>query len=241
MSIEPLYRTSPRILLIDGGSSTTRCLTRLLQSRGYVCDNCDIVAEGLDFSRLSEYQLVVLDLLSPAIDARDVLRRLRKSGLKPPILTLVGTDDPADDMDLQSDHGAALLNVCEGRSNLTAQIENILQTARGPNRGIIENGKLRVNLATRTVEADGRPLRLTGKEYGILELLLRRKGAPVSKEMFLDYLYGGKARPGGKIVDVYVCKIRKKIGKATGDDDCIETVWGGGYVLRNYCEEKLAG
>jgi two-component system, cell cycle response regulator CtrA len=94
-------------------------------------------------------------------------------------------------------------------------------------------GKLLVNLDRRTVEVDGQSVRLTGKEYGIFELLSLRKGTTVTKEMFFNHLYGGVDEPELKIIDVFVCKLRKKLDQATGGENYIETVWGRGYVLRD--------
>ena len=90
-----------------------------------------------------------------------------------------------------------------------------------------------VNLAARTVSVDDQPLHLTGKEYGILELLSLRKGTTLRKEMFLNHLYGGLDEPELKIVDVFICKLRKKLATATRGDHYIETVWGRGYVMRD--------
>ncbi len=224
-----------RILLIDGGSTTVRSVARLLRARGYLCDTCDVAADGLGIGSVNEYQMVILDVLSPEIDAREVLRRLRDSGCSPPILTLIGAEEVDAESNSLADHGTALLSLPCHQETLTAQIAAILLKARAQARPGLQNGKLRLDPANRMVLAGGQPLQLTSKEYGVLELLLRRKGAPVTKEMFLDHLYGNKQRPGGKIVDVYVCKIRKKIEIAIGDDNCIETVWGGGYLLRNAC------
>jgi len=97
----------------------------------------------------------------------------------------------------------------------------------------IRTGKLLVNLDTRVVTADGGPVPLGGKEYAILELLSLRKGSILTKEMFLDHLYGGMNEPGLKIIDVYVSKLRKKLAQATGGEHYIETIWGRGYVLRD--------
>jgi two-component system cell cycle response regulator CtrA len=80
---------------------------------------------------------------------------------------------------------------------------------------------------------DDQPVHLTGKEYGILELLSLRKGTTLTKEMFLNHLYGGMDEPELKIIDVFVCKLRKKLAQATGGSHYIETVWGRGYVLRD--------
>jgi len=90
-----------------------------------------------------------------------------------------------------------------------------------------------VNLDTRVVSVDDQPVHLTGKEYGILELLSLRKGTTLTKEMFLNHLYGGMDEPELKIIDVFVCKLRKKLAQATGGSHYIETVWGRGYVLRD--------
>ena len=97
----------------------------------------------------------------------------------------------------------------------------------------VRTGKLVVNLDTRVVSVNEKPVHLTGKEYGILELLSRRKGTTLTKEMFLDHLYAGVHEPEIKIIDVFVCKLRKKLVQATGGSHYIETVWGRGYVLRD--------
>ena len=96
---------------------------------------------------------------------------------------------------------------------------------------VICTGKLSVDLSTRVVSVGGRCVKLTGKEYAVLELLNLRKGTTLSKEMFLEHLYGGTDEPEMKIIDVFVCKLRKKLAQATGGKHYIETVWGRGYVL----------
>src|ERR1700687_4141611 len=111
--------------------------------------------------------------------------------------------------------------------------------AEGHSESVIRTGKLLVNLDSRVVEVDGQPLHLTGKEYGILELLSLRKGTTLTKEMFLNHLYGGMDEPELKIIDVFVCKLRKKLAVATNGENYIETVWGRGYVLRDP-DEKIA-
>ena len=97
----------------------------------------------------------------------------------------------------------------------------------------IRTGRLVVDLDARIVSVDDRPVHLTGKEYAILELLSLRKGTTLTKEMFLNHLYGGMNEPELKIIDVFVCKLRKKLAEATGGRHYIETVWGRGYVLRD--------
>jgi len=95
----------------------------------------------------------------------------------------------------------------------------------------IRTGDLVVDLNTRVVSVDNKPVHLTGKEYDILELLSLRKGTTLTKEMFLNHLYGGVHEPVIKIIDVFVCKLRKKLAQATGGNHYIETIWGRGYAL----------
>jgi two-component system cell cycle response regulator CtrA len=112
---------------------------------------------------------------------------------------------------------------------------------QGDSESTIRTGMLVVNLDTRVVSVNEKPVHLTGKEYGILELLSQRKGTTLTKEMFLDHLYGGMDEPEIKIIDVFVCKLRKKLAQATGGSHYIETVWGRGYVLRDPPSNKATG
>ena len=116
----------------------------------------------------------------------------------------------------------------------------IASVVNGDRRGAISTGKLVVDLDTRGVSVDDRLVRLTKKEYSILELLSLRKGTTLTKEMFLNHLYGGVDEPELKIIDVFVCKLRKKLALATGGKHYIETVWGRGYVLRDPAPEPAA-
>jgi two-component system cell cycle response regulator CtrA len=123
------------------------------------------------------------------------------------------------------------------KGELIARIHAIVRRSKGHSESVIRTGRLIVNLDTRTVEVDGQPLHLTGKEYGILELLSLRKGTTLTKEMFLNHLYGGMDEPELKIIDVFICKLRKKLATATSGENYIETVWGRGYVLRDPNED----
>ena len=113
-----------------------------------------------------------------------------------------------------------------------ARINAIVRRSKGHAQSIIQTGELKVNLDTKTVEVQGARVHLTGKEYQMLELLSLRKGTTLTKEMFLNHLYGGMDEPELKIIDVFICKLRKKLSAATGGQNYIETVWGRGYMLR---------
>jgi two-component system cell cycle response regulator CtrA len=92
-------------------------------------------------------------------------------------------------------------------------------------------GNLQLNLDSREVSIDSQLIHLTGKEYAILELLVLRKGMVLTKEAFLNHLYGGMDEPEMKIIDVFICKLRKKLAIA-GAGNLIGTVWGRGYMIR---------
>jgi two-component system cell cycle response regulator CtrA len=119
------------------------------------------------------------------------------------------------------------------KDELVARIHAIVRRAKGHAQSVISTGDLVVNLDTKTVEVGTQRVHLTGKEYQMLELLSLRKGTTLTKEMFLNHLYGGIDEPELKIIDVFICKLRKKLAMATGGDHYIETVWGRGYVLRD--------
>jgi DNA-binding response OmpR family regulator len=124
---------------------------------------------------------------------------------------------------------------------LEREAAELAPRGRAPRKVTIRTGRLAVHPNSRIAMVDGNPLHLTAKEYGILELLSLRKGTTVTKEMFVNHLYGGKNEPQLKVIDVFICKLRKKLSQATGGEQYIETVWGRGYVLRPSWMKASAG
>jgi two-component system cell cycle response regulator CtrA len=189
--------------------------------------------DGLEIGKLYDYDIIILDLMLPDMDGYEVLRRFRAGRIKTPILILSGlTELDAKIKGLGFGADDYLTKPFDKRE-LVARIHAIVRRAKGHSQSVIKTGKLVVNLEARTVEAGARPLHLTGKEYAILELLSLRKGTTLTKEMFLNHLYGGIDEPELKIIDVFVCKLRKKLSTACDGENYIETVWGRGYVLRD--------
>jgi two-component system cell cycle response regulator CtrA len=222
-----------RVLLVEDDSATAKSVEIMLKSEGYVCDTTDLGEDGLEIGKLYDYDLIILDLMLPDIDGYEVLRRLRQAKVRTPILILSGLSEPDQKVKGLGFGADDYLTKPFDKAELIARIQAIVRRSKGYSESIIRTGKLAVNLDTRTVEVEGQPLHLTGKEYGILELLSLRKGTTLTKEMFLNHLYGGMDEPELKIIDVFVCKLRKKLSTATGGDNYIETVWGRGYVLRD--------
>jgi len=228
-----------RILLVEDDPTTSRSIELMLTHANLNVYCTDLGEEGIDLAKLYDYDLILLDLNLPDMNGLEVLRQLRLARVDTPILILTGADDTenkikgfgfgADDYMTKPFH----------REELVARIHAIIRRSKGHSQSIIHTGKIAVNLDAKTVEADGKPVHLTGKEYQMLELLSLRKGTTLTKEMFLNHLYGGMDEPELKIIDVFICKLRKKLVESTNGENYIETVWGRGYVLRDPDQGEL--
>ena len=222
-----------RILLVEDDPTTSKSIEMMLTHANLNVYCTDLGEEGIDLAKLYDYDLILLDLNLPDMTGHDVLRHLRKARVETPILILSGENDTetklrgfgfgADDYMTKPFH----------REELVARIHAIIRRSKGHSQSVINTGRIAVNLDAKTVSADGATVHLTGKEYQMLELLSLRKGTTLTKEMFLNHLYGGMDEPELKIIDVFICKLRKKLSQATGGENYIETVWGRGYVLRD--------
>ncbi len=223
-----------RVLLIEDDQSTAKSIELMLKSDGYVVDATDMGEDGLEIGKLYEYDIIILDLMLPDLDGYEVLKRLRAAKVETPILILSGLSELDSKLKGLGFGADDYLTKPFDKRELMARIQAIVRRSKGHAQSVIKTGPITVNLDARTVEVDSKQLHLTSKEYGIIELLSLRKGSTLTKEMFLNHLYGGMDEPEVKIIDVFICKLRKKIEKITPDGgSCIETVWGRGYVLRD--------
>ena len=229
-----------RVLLVEDDSAMAKSIELMLKTEGFIVDTADLGEDGLEIGKIYDYDIIVLDLVLPDIDGYEVLRRLRDARVETPILILSGLSELDNKVKGLGFGADDYLTKPFEKRELIARIQAIVRRSKGHAQSSIRTGRLSVNLESQTVEVDGKALHLTGKEYGILELLSLRKGTTLTKEMFLNHLYGGMDEPELKIIDVFVCKLRKKLTLATGDENYIETVWGRGYVLRDPLEEKQA-
>ena len=227
-----------RVLLVEDDKATAKSIEMMLRSEGFICDTTDLGEDGLEIGKIYDYDIIILDLMLPDIDGYEVLRRLRASRVRTPILILSGLTEMDNKIKGLGFGADDYLTKPFDKRELVARIQAIIRRSKGHSESIIRTGRLTVNLDTRTVEVDSHPIHLTGKEYGILELLSLRKGTTLTKEMFLNHLYGGMDEPELKIIDVFVCKLRKKLTAATAGENYIETVWGRGYVLRDPMDEN---
>jgi len=228
-----------RVLLIEDDRMMARSIELMLAACGFIVETTESGEDGVELAQIYDYDVVVLDLSLPDMSGQDVLRALRDRRNAAPVVVLSGTAEVgvkvkalglgADDYMTKPFH----------REELVARLRAVIRRAQGHAQSQIIVGDLVLDLETRIVLVNGVRVHLTGREHQMLELLALRRGRPVSKDVFLAGLYGGMDEPGPKIIDVFMCKLRKKLAPATDGRHVIETVWGGGYVLRAADEAVL--
>ncbi len=228
-----------RVLLIEDDPTTSKSIELMLTHANLNVYCTDMGEEGIDLAKLYDYDLILLDLGLPDMNGNEVLRQLRLARVETPILILTGSDDTENKIRSFGFGADDYLTKPFHREELVARIHAIIRRSKGHAQSIIYTGKIGVNLDAKTVEVDEKTVHLTGKEYQMLELLSLRKGSTLTKEMFLNHLYGGMDEPELKIIDVFICKLRKKLCEATDGDNYIDTVWGRGYVLRDPVVNEL--
>jgi two-component system cell cycle response regulator CtrA len=236
-----------RVLLIEDDSATAQSIELMLKSESFNVYTTDLGEEGIDLGKIYDYDIILLDLNLPDMSGFDVLRKLRVSKVSTPILILSGLaaiEDKirgfgygADDYVTKPFH----------KNELVARIHAIVRRSKGHAQSVINTDGLSVNLDSKLVEISGTRVNLTAKEYQMLELLAQmlellalRKGMTLTKEMFLSHLYGGMDEPEAKIIDVFICKLRKKLASASGGKNYIETLWGRGYAMREHGEAAIS-
>ena len=229
-----------RVLLIEGEPTTAKAIELMLTSEGFNVYTTDLGEEGLDLGKLYDYDIICLDLNLPDMHGYDVLKKLRVATVQTPVLILSGINEMDSKVRSFGFGADAYVPKPFHRDELVARIHAVVRRSEGHSQSVIRTNQLTVNLNSKTVEVDGSRVHLTGKEYAMLELLSLRKGTTLTKEMFLNHLYGGMDEPELKIIDVFICKLRKKLSLACGGDNYIETVWGRGYVLREVDEVAIA-
>ena len=225
-----------RVLLIEDEASTAQSIELML--KGFNVYTTDLGEEGVDLGKLYDHDIILLDLNLPDMSGFEVLRSLRVAKVKTPILILsglAGIEDKVKGLGIGADD---YLTKPFQKDELVARIHSIVRRSRGHAQSVIQTGELVVNLDTKTVEVNSARVHLSSKEYQMLELLSLRKGTPLSKEMFLNHLYGGIDEPEVKIIDVFICKLRKKLANASNGKNFVETLWGRGHVLRDPFEEE---
>jgi len=220
-----------RVLLAEDDLTTARGVSLMLKAANAMVDVIDTGEEALKMVCHYDYDVVVLDLMLPDMEGYEVIRRMRAARRDTPVLILSGLSRPQARVKGFAAGADDFITKPFDKAELVARIQAIVRRSKGYSQPGLQVGPLHLNLDSREVSVDGQPVHLTGKEYSILELLTLRRGMVLTKEAFLNHLYGGMDEPEMKIIDVFICKLRKKLAQA-GAGNLIGTVWGRGYVMR---------
>jgi len=221
------------ILIVEDNESSARTLELTLTSAGH---NVAVTAsgeEGVELAEIYGYDAILMDIDLEDITGVEALRSLRAKKIEIPVIMLTGTSEAEAKIQALGAGADDYVTKPFHKGELVARIAAVVRRSRGQSESIITTGKISLNLDTRRVEVCGQQIHLTPSEYKMLELLSLRKNSVLTKEACLNHLYNGLSEPEIKIIDVFICKLRKKIAAASGGDSVIETVWGGGYMLRD--------
>jgi two-component system cell cycle response regulator CtrA len=229
-----------RVLIVEDDATVAGSIELMLKTENWNVYITDLGEEGVDLGKLYDYDIILLDLNLPDMSGYEVLRALRMAKVKTPILILSGLASIEDKVKGLGFGADDYLTKPFHKDELVARIHAIVRRSAGHAESVVQVGDLKVRLDAKRAEIAGNSVNLTGKEYAILELLALRQGSTLTKEMFLNHLYGGMDEPEIKIIDVFICKLRKKLAGFSGGKDYIETVWGRGYVLRDPLEVRIA-
>lgn len=227
-----------RVLLIEDDKTIGQNIAMVLGKEGMVVDTSYLGEDGLEMAKLYEYDIIVLDLMLPGMDGYEVIRHLRANKNNTPVLILSGLSGPDKKVKGLGFGADDYLTKPFDRSELVARVNAIVRRSKGLADPVVRTGGMEINLNSKIVTVNDKVLHLTSKEYALLELLALRKGTTINKEQFLNHLYGGMDEPEMKIIDVFLCKIRRKIEKLSDGVEYIETVWGRGYILKDLPVQK---
>jgi two-component system cell cycle response regulator CtrA len=221
-----------RVLLIEDDSAAAAAIAQMLAAEGWRSDATDLGQDGADMAKVYDYDLCLLDLCLPDISGYEVLRTMRAAKIQTPVMIISSRTDTPGMLEAFGIGADDYLPKPFNGEELIARAKAIVRRARGQATSALTIGDLTVDIGSKSAFAHGKRIHLTAKEYQMLELLAMRQGSTLTKEAFLNHIYGGMDEPELKIVDVFICKLRKKLAAALDGEHMIETVWGRGYVLR---------
>jgi two-component system cell cycle response regulator CtrA len=219
-----------KILSFETGTNKKDPLIPFLRSRLVVVDEAHDVEEALDLAKFYEYDAILLRLSERRMDELELVRNLRAARIHAPLIAVTRNMTETARLRVLQAGADDLIVDALSLEEIFMKVQNLIRRNRGFEENALRIGAVEINMNAKKIYAHGKPVTLTKKEYQIAEILALRKGAVLSKEAILDHLYGGLDEPNPKIIDVFICKIRKKL-QALGVEDFIETNWGRGYMV----------
>ncbi|MDB5464773.1 MAG: chemotaxis protein CheY [Phenylobacterium sp.] len=221
------------ILLVEDNPVAAKSIELKLTAEGHNVFSTELGEDAIELADLYDYDVVLLDLELADMTGLEVLRAIRLNKVRTPVIVVTATGDVDTKVKALSAGADDFITKPFHKAEMAARINAVVRRSRGHSQSIIRTGAIALNIDTRSAEVSGVPVHLTPSEYKVLELLSLRKNTVLTKEMCLNHLYNGLNEPEVKIIDVFVCKLRKKLAHATQGASAIETVWGGGYMLRD--------
>ena len=220
-----------RLLVVEDEKKLNELITKKLKKEYYGVDSCFDGEEAIRYVEGTEYDAIILDIMLPKLDGFEVIKRIRAKKNKVPILLLTARDnidDKVKGLDYGADDYLVKPFIFE---ELMARIRVLLRRNSGNADNVVTIANLTVDLDAKTVFRDDLLIKLSGREYSILEYLIRNKGKILSRERIEDHIWNYDYEGGTNVIDVYIRYLRKKI-----DDNytpkLIHTIRGLGYVLR---------
>lgn len=226
----PYPEIQTRLLLIAEEAELAENLRDYLEPAGFIVYSSSNIDEAMGLARSYPFDLVIFDTDLIASEDTHILPELHQAHPDTPMIVISADSDVQQKIAMLARGADDYLTKPLHPAELLARIHVILRRQRTSDPKSITIGPLSLDLESRRAFVNGRDVRLTAKEYSCLELLASRQGMTITKEMFLQHLYSGRDEPEMKIIDVFVCKVRRKLRQA-GADNLIETVWGRGYVI----------
>ena len=227
-----------RVLIVEDEGAIARRVEATCVEEGFACDIAATGSDALSMIKFYDYDTLILDLILPDIDGFEILSRIRAIKNSTPVIVLSGLNAINDKVKCLSIGADDYLTKPFSKVELLARINAVIRRTSGHFSSVIKVGPITIDTRRRCVTVYGASLPLTSREYAILELLVMKKGTVLPKEAFLNHIYGGMDEPEVKIVDVFICKLRKKISDLSGGINLIETVWGRGYTIRD-CDDEI--
>lgn len=229
-----------RVLLVENDRILSQSVELMLSAEGVAVHTSDHGEEGADLARIYNYDVVLLGGELKDIPSLSALRTMRAAKVNTPVIVLSVPREVGGKVQFFDAGADDFLSKPFHKDELLARIYAVVRRSRGHATSAITVGDIKVDMPAKEVWVCGRKIHLTGREYQMMELLAMRSGSVLTKEAFFNQIYGGMDEPEIKIVDVFICKLRKKLKDAGADPQHIQTVWGRGYVLRDPAKQEVA-
>lgn len=223
-----------RLFIIEDDADIAKRIENICNSDSFICHTSESGIDAVEMVQLYDYAAIILDLMLPDMDGFEVLKRIRSIRNNTPVIILSGismVDEKVKCFSLGADD---YITKPFSKSEFLARVHAVVRRSAGHSSSVIEAGSLSIDIKGKDVKICGNPFPVTNKEYAILELLALKRGSVLPKDAFLNHMYGGIDEPEAKIIDVLICKLRKKMADASGGINFIETVWGRGYALKDF-------